>query len=292
MSNQSNFLQLLLDKRSTLPKKQEKLCNFMIENIQTVGIMTIAELASAADVGTTTVMRLLKNLGYDSYSDVKKELLDASIQSPHNAWWHLQESMKAKNLGDHTLAEVNSEGKNLLEQTLSPALISNFDKAVKLILEAGRVNVFGARSNKGLAIYFGYLLEEFYPDVKQLSFDADYIFDRILRFGSEDILLLIDNAPFTSIAIEAAKFCHEHNHPIILITDHLSSEASSYAAVTLDTKASKKQYTVMPTLFLLESLIIELGRKTSETSIAHLQKLSSILENKKVTLPFSIEDKG
>ncbi|VEF49554.1 RpiR family transcriptional regulator [Bacillus freudenreichii] len=287
MSNQNNFLQLLLDIRGSLPKKQESLCNFLIENIQSVGIMTIAELASAANVGTTTVMRLIKNLGYDSYSDVKKELLDATIQSPHNAWWHLQESFKSENLNEHTLKEVSEEGKKLLDETLSPALLSKFDSAIDIILNAKRVNILGTRSNKALALYFGYLLEEFYPDVRQLSFDADYIFDRILRFQAGDILLIIDNAPFTSTAIEAVKFCHENDHPIILITDHLSSEASSFATVTLDTKASTKQYSVMPTIFLLESLIIQLGRKTSNTSITHLQKLSEVLESKNITLPFS-----
>src|SRR5699024_465373 len=105
-----------------------------------------------------------------------------------------------------------------------------------------------------------------------------------------DILILIDNAPFTSIAIEVAKFCHEHNYPLILITDHLSSEAATYSTVTIDTVASQKQYSVIPTLFLLESLVIELGRRTSDTSITHLQELSKILEDKNITLPFSLGD--
>jgi DNA-binding MurR/RpiR family transcriptional regulator len=290
MRNQNKFLQLLLETRSSLPKKQEKLCNFMIENIQTIGFLTVAELAEAANVGTTTVMRLIKNLGYESYSDVKKELLNVSIQSPHNAWWHLQESFKANNNGGHVLMEVGEEGKKLIDETVSPSLISKFDHAVNQILKSKRVHILGTRSNKALALYFGYLLEEFLPEVNQLSFDADFVFDRILRFKKGDLFILIDNAPFTSVAIEAAKFCHENKHPMILITDHLSSEASSYSTVTLNTVPSKKQYSIIPTLFLIESLIIELGRKTSDKSITHLQKLSKVLESKNITLPFSLEN--
>ena len=62
----------------------------MIENHQSVGVLTIADLAKYANVGTTTVLRLIKTLGYESYSDVKKEIIDASIQSTPSAWWHLQ----------------------------------------------------------------------------------------------------------------------------------------------------------------------------------------------------------
>ena len=46
----------------------------------------------------------------------------------------------------------------------------------------------------------------------------------------------------------------------------------------------------MPTLFIIESLIIEVGQKTSNTSISNLQKLSEILENKNITKPFSFDE--
>src|SRR5699024_1213721 len=169
MKKQSNFLNHLIEARPSLPNKQEMLCNFMIENINSVALLTVAELASAANVGTTTVMRLIKNLGFDSYSDVKKELLNAaSIQTPHSAWWHLQESFKKQKVDQHVLLEVGQESKNLLSQTVSPRLISKFEEAVKLILKSKRVNVLGTRSNRALALYFGYLLEEFFPEVNQL----------------------------------------------------------------------------------------------------------------------------
>lgn len=290
MNNHSNLLQALLNLRNTLPKKQEKLCSYMIENYQSIGLLTIAELAEAANVGTTTVMRLIKNLGYESYFDVKKEVANASMQPTTSAWWHLQQSFTAKDQNGHTLTEVGTEVKSLLDQTVTPSLIADFDSAIQLILQADRINILGTRSNKALAMYLGYLLEEFYPNVTQLSRDTEFIYDRILRFESGDILVLIDNAPFATASIEAAEFCYENNHPVILITDHLSSPASSFASITLTTKASKNQYSVMPTLFLIEALIIEVGRKTSNDSISHLKKLSDILEKKNVTQPFSFEE--
>ncbi|MFD1707610.1 MurR/RpiR family transcriptional regulator [Siminovitchia sediminis] len=287
MTNHKNFLDLLLKARGTLPKKQELLCNFMIENIQAVGVLTIAELAEAANVGTTTVMRLVKNLGYDSYSEVKKELLDKSVGIPKDAWWHLKESFIQKNNEEHILNENFQESKHLLDQTLTPTLLTNFNSAINLLLKANTIHLFGVRSNKALALYLGYLLSEFLPNIRQLSFDNEFIFDAILRFQQGDVLLVIDNSPSTHIGVDAVEFCKENGHPVILVTDHLSSEASSNATITLNTFPSKKQYSVMPTLFIIESLIIELGRQTSDSSVAHLQKLSSILEQKNITKPFT-----
>lgn len=280
----SDLIQRLLHQRESLPKKQRELSDYIMENYQSAGVLTVSELAHAANVGTTTVMRLIKNLGYESYSDIKNDIHTASVESTPSAWWHLQKSFEDTKHEEHTLIRIWEEMGSLLNQTLTDPLIANFDLAIKFILKANRVNILGMRSSKGLAIYFGLLLEEFYPKVAQLSHDPEFIYDRALRFTEDDILLLIDNAPFTTAGIDTAQFCYENNVPVILITDHFSSPAASYASATLKTVSSEKQYSVVPTVYLLESLAIGIGRETSTTSIANLDYLSQILKKKNITL--------
>lgn len=285
------FIQKLLDVRSDLPKKQKQVCDYMIEHYQTIGVLTLSELAEQVNVGTTTVMRLINNLGYDSYLDVKKEIFNATVQTTSSAWWHLQKSFQTTNQKDHTILEVLTEVKSILDQTVTPTFISNFDTAIQLMLNSKRVNILGVRTNKALATYFGFLLQEFFHKVTQLSNETDFIFDRLLRMEKGELLILFDNSPFTTVGIEAAKYCHEQGHSVILITDHLSSPATDYATAVIKTTASSKQYSVVPTLFTVESLIIEIGRKTSKQSIADLEKLSSLLEEKNITQPFSFGQK-
>lgn len=280
---QGSFLNNLINERKSLPKKQKKLCDYLIENYHSVGVLTIAELSEAAGVGTTTVMRLIKSLGYESYSDIKKGIHDASIQNTPSAWWHLQESFKNTVQNENTLTQCLEETKTILHQTVTPSLINEFEFAIQLLLKAKKVSILGLRSSKGLAIYFAHLLEEFYPEVQQLSHDTEFIYDRLLRFTDDDVLLVIDNAPSTTIGIEATQFCYENNKSVILVTDHLASPATSYASVNLKTQASSKQYSVLPTILLLESLVIELGRRTSGTSIAKLQEVSDLLRAKNIT---------
>src|SRR5699024_6805375 len=105
-----------------------------------------------------------------------------------------------KDLENHTLIEVAEEGKKLLDETLTSRLINKFDQAVELILNSKKINILGIRSNRGLALYLGYLLEEFMPEVNQLSFDYDFVFDRTIKSDKDTVLILIDNAPFTAIA--------------------------------------------------------------------------------------------
>lgn len=228
-------------------------------------------------------MNLIKNLGYESYSDIKKDIHDAAVKSTPSSYWHLQESFKNTDQSDHILRECLKETETILNQTVTTSLINEFELAIQLLLKAKRVSILGLRSSKGLAIYTGLLLEEFYREVQQLSHDTEFIFDRLLRLTDDDVLLVIDNAPSSMLGIEATQFCYKNSKPVILVTDHLASPAASYASVILKTKASNKQYSVLPTVLLLESLIIELGRRTSETSIAKLQEVSDMLQAKNLS---------
>ncbi|SDH67515.1 MurR/RpiR family transcriptional regulator [Alteribacillus bidgolensis] len=281
-----HILRQLIDIRNTLPKKQKKLCEFLVDNYQLIGILTLEDLAKKAGVGTTTVLRLIRHIGYDSYSAIKKEIQNESVATP-SAWWYLQESFTNKEQNKHSLSQVGEESVRALNSTVTSSFKKDFDKAIHLLLNSEKVYILGLRSSKGLGEYFGHLLEEFFPRVVQLSHDIEFVFDRIVRATKKETLILIDNAPFTTIGLETVKLCHERGIPVILITDHLSSPAASFSSITLKTQASQKQYTVVPTIFLLETIIVELGRKTSNESIANLRRVSEILEEKNITQPFT-----
>lgn len=282
--NSSNILDRMLSEKRNLPKKQRKLADFIVENYQHIGLLTVAQLAKEAGVGTTTVLRLINSLGYSSFQDFKKEFHDYTIQSSLSTWWHLQKSFSDDHAGpstqrlDHTLKEIIQ----LLNQTLNDHLIDNFSKAVHFILNADTLHILGLRTSKVAAIYFENLLAEFYPKTKQLS-DSEFLYDRILQFKKGDVLTLISLSPFTTRSIEAAKFCHERGHRVILVTDHLSCPAAPYSDVILKTQASDKQYSIVPTIALLEALVIEIGQQTKNESIQNLEALGELLRQKNIT---------
>src|SRR5690625_4012013 len=88
------ILKNIIRVKEDLPKQQKKLCDYILENYQTIGLPSIAELAVQARVGTTTVMRVMRALGYQSYNEMKKDLHKLSIHSTHNTWWHMEKSFK------------------------------------------------------------------------------------------------------------------------------------------------------------------------------------------------------
>ena len=76
---ENNIIDKIIQIKDVPPKKQRMLCNYLAINYVDAGMMTVAELTQQSGVGTTTVMRLMKTLGYENYSDFKHDLFNISI---------------------------------------------------------------------------------------------------------------------------------------------------------------------------------------------------------------------
>src|SRR5690625_1269082 len=187
-SKHGNILERLISIQSSLPRKQEQLSAYILENHHNIGIMTIKELADNAGVGTTTVMRLIKALGYDSFIDLKKEFHHIQVDHSHK-WINVQKSFSSQeNNSYETLSSVGQESVNLIENSINPQLVENFNKAIDILDVASRINIVGFRSYRAIAIYLEVLLAEFHSNLQQLSADSDAMIDRILQFEQDEVL--------------------------------------------------------------------------------------------------------
>ena len=110
--------------------------NFVIKNRDAVMYMTIRELAEAAGVSTTTVLRFCRKLGCDGYSEFRIRFkLYLSQEEPQQA-----------NFG---ASEIISFFKSVNNQEFDQLL----DHAVDIILNSERVIFVGASTSGSLAKY-------------------------------------------------------------------------------------------------------------------------------------------
>lgn len=280
----SSVLDELISIQSSLPAKQEQLCSYILENYQNIGLLTVKELANKADVGTTTVMRLIKALGYNSFFDLKKEFHDLQINQS-DKWINVQKSFgETENELYTTLSSVAQESIDLIEGILNPELLDNFDRAMDIIENASRINLLGFRSYRSIAIYLELLLAEFHPNIQQLSNDGESMIDRILQFKDSEVLIIFSFTNYIQRTIDAAKIAREQGVHIVLITDELSCPISVYADVILRVEVASKNFTIAPIIVLVESIVIELGKRTSDISVGKIQKLVNILKEEKFIL--------
>jgi DNA-binding MurR/RpiR family transcriptional regulator len=287
LDNPGTIINKIVEIKDSLPKKQRQLCDYILKNTQSIGLITVKELATNANVGISTVMRTINSLGYENFNDFRKDIYDESF--PSNSRWALKKSITEvqKEEGrDPTLIQVWKESVNLLNKSLDADLMENFEITIDVIEKSSHINILGSRPYKATALYLEQLLGEFYSKIRQLSHDTEVIYDRILQFEKDEILVVFAFEPYTNRIIEAVKLAHELGNRIILITDYISCPVIPYASVTLKVEINKEQFSLVPIIALIEALVIEIGKRSSEESIKRLKRLEKTLIEKNVIFSY------
>lgn len=272
----------LVNRKSSLPKKQKKLCDYILKNFEDLGLTTIKELSNQAGVGVSTVMRTINALDYKNFNNFRQDIYNEAI--PDNTKFSLKNAfIHSENLETKTLTNVWDKSVDLLNQSLKVDLIENFDFAIQHIEQATSVSILGTRPYKSTALYLEHLLNEFYLNVHQLSGDTDSIFDKVTKMSSQDILIVFAFEPYTNSVINVVKETMRQGNKVILITDYDSSPIIEYASVTLKLSVKKDHFSIIPIIALIDSIVLELGKRTSNASLDKLKTLEDTLRRNNVT---------
>lgn len=280
-----NILDAIAGIKDVLPKKQRQLCNYLLVNYSAIGMTTVAELAEKAGVGTTTVMRLIKALKYDTFNAFKKDLLSVIILRENSSYQSMKQVFGSSGSMNPTdsLSAVCEEAVGTIRNFLTPRNIEQYERAVAMLLQAERINILAQRSSKAAALYLEYSLAPFMPDkVRQLSTDPDFVFDRVLTMSEGDVVFVVSNWPCGSNTLEAVRTCREKGIPIILLTNTSVNPIAKYCDIMLDTNSVNSPCLLLPAITMLEAITSELGRRTAPQSTENLELLEDILREKKL----------
>lgn len=277
---EKNIVDEIIQIKDVLPRKQKTLCNYLVLNYVEAGMMTVAELAANSGVGTTTVMRLIKTLHYENYGDFRRDLLGISLNRKTSSYIGVKKSFQ--NAFDRSDSDILNtlwiDTSQTIENFITPKNIEQLRHAVELIIKSGRVNLLGLRSSKTAAIYLEATIDRFYPKIRQLSSESEFLYDRVLRLQEDDILLVFSAWPCTKKTVDIAEICHKKRVPVILITNTSLNPVARYADVTIDTNSVNSGCGILPFMFVAEALVGELGRRLGPESTVKLEELEAELE--------------
>lgn len=275
-----NIIDQIMQIKDVLPKKQRQLCNFLVLHYVDAGMMTVAELAEHSQVGTTTVLRLMKALGFKNYSDFKHELLNVSLMRTASSYRGMKQRFQPaseKNNSD-AMHALWRDFSHISGSILTPQNIQQLTMASKMMLDASCIYVLGLRSSRTPAIYLESTLSRFYSHVRLMEEHSEYLFDRALSLEQQDILVIFSVWPCTKMTIEVADLVHQKGIKIVLITNTQLNPIAKYAEIVIDTNSVNSNSGCLPVMFIAEALVAELGRLTAPESTERIESLERQLE--------------
>ncbi|WP_255461024.1 MurR/RpiR family transcriptional regulator [Fusobacterium sp. IOR10] len=276
-----DIIEKIMEIKDVVPKKQKLLCDYIVLNHKEIGMMTAAEVAVAAGVATTTVMRFMKLLKFESYNDFKNAFLEYSLKNTMSSYGSIKENFKhiIKGEGSDPLTTTCYETIHTIENFITPKNIEEINNAIELMIKSKWINLLGLRSSRPISLYMEAAVNRFYPKVKQLSTDDSYLYDRALRIDKNEVLVVFSIWPCTRKTVKLSEICHKRKIPIILVTNTTLNPIAKFADIVIDTNSVQSPLGNLPAFVIVETLVAELAKQTISESTKNIEKLENDLDD-------------
>lgn len=259
-------LVLIENKYSNLTAAEKKIADVILKNGAQVIDMNVSELARAAGVASSAVIRFCTTLGFEGFSKMKIAL--AIELSRNNYEGYSTEVTNADSSAD-VLRKVFDSGKKALDDTLTMLDRTAFDRAVSTMLYAEKICFFGIGTSSSVAEDAGYRIMQLgYP-----AFSAtDPLYMRInagnLKKG--DVAFAISNSGQSRDTIDALKTAHEKGATTTVITSYKDSPICRYADIVLSVYSDELRYPIeavssrIVTISVLDAIKVTLSLQNPE----------------------------
>ncbi len=218
-----------------MPPKIKAAARYVLDSPKEIALQSMRSVASDAGLHPASMLRLARELGFDSYESFKSVYVD---------WVTNQDSgLVGRTIQLRNRSRRNGAGKSLadflhaelinLDRTLSSENEASWIEAEQALAKAKNVYIIGLRSLFSAAYYFHYVLSTFRKGVNLVHGTGGTVVDELRRIGRNDVLVCFTSSPYTVISMQAATLATERGATLIAVSDSTVSPVASKAAITI-----------------------------------------------------------
>lgn len=261
-------IQLILDK---VTPKQRKLGEYILDNYKKAAFLNSTDLAKAAEVSGSTVVRFAETLEYSGFPEMQAAL-HSIVQIEINALDMFSQNSEGQETADYE--KYFRQGAESLPKIARGISSDAFNTAIDLLEKQRKVFVVAFQASACLAEYTGYALGKVRPDVHKIAQWDQELFSRFSDCTEQDVALIYAFPRFPAATKKIARFLHEKNVPIIYVTSNAVNPISQYAAAILHLNIKYASYIddLAPAIYLAKAIVATISRNNPKQSTAQLEK--------------------
>ena len=277
MNNTINIEKLIKTAFPNLSKGEKKVASYVIDNYNSVALLSSSELAKKTDVSDTTVIRFAKSLGFNGYLEFKKALRSSVYSS------NMYESLKGMNVdtdNEYPVKYMLSTVSDLREfvQAFDYELVN---KIAEILLNANQIYIGGLGSDSVIAQYlFTYIRKMGFGPVLLVE-EGHTLAEYLLNITRGDVLLMCSYPKMFNDEIKMAKLAKENGATLITITDSEISSMILNSDYNVSIRQKEKTFFnsyVIPMAFC-NLLLLKINELAPERVEKSLKKYTDIIDS-------------
>lgn len=234
---------LIARRRGQLPRRLVQAAEFALAHPQDIAFGTVAEIARAAQVQPSALVRFAQALGYAGFSDLQAVFRAHArerwpdYQQRLNALRSMSTSNGACNAGDRLatllagFAEASAVSASRIRDTVD---IAALERAVSVLTAARTIHLIGARRSFPAAAGLAYALRKLGVACQLLDQAGGPVPEQAELIPADDAVLAISFTPYAPVTLDLATRAARRGVPVVAITDSVFSPLTQLATVWLE----------------------------------------------------------
>lgn len=234
----TSLLTLIRTKYNLFSKNQKNIADYILDNTDSVALLSITDLARKCDTSETTVMRFLKKLDYDSYQTFRINLARQVSNDPTET---INDELQA---GD-TIKEIKHKVINHNLTAIKDVDHSLNDELIQAILQclygADRVFFFGVGASAAIASDAMHKFAKIGLNVN--SFPDPHFMNILLSHANKkDVLFAISHTGESLEVLKTVEIAKNEGVKVIGMTSFSNSTLAKQSDYFLSSSTNDKKY--------------------------------------------------
>ena len=240
----TKLLDRIQQEQSGYSPSQKRVAAYVLENYKQIPFNSITTLSDRIGVSQYSVITFCKNLGYNKFSEFKKEFSQyAADLIIYNKLSQKEQNEDIDHDPNDYFDQALTEDCAAIEATLrNRHNRESMSRFVEMLNSARYIYVIGGRASSHFAALLASCLR--YLDLKVIDLmpDRGDFLDRISMITPKDMVVAISFPRYTAQIVDGLVQIRGAGVPIALITDNHLSPAQSYADLTFYCEVKSTSY--------------------------------------------------
>ncbi len=248
----------LKDEIGRLAPQLRTAAKYVIDHPAEFGLDPIRKTSRKAKVSTYTLVKMAKNMGFDSFDAFRAPFRDALLAgspAPTMATW--LDDMRAESATGAVFADAADNALSVVHRSLEHQHPDALSAVVDTLLGAETVYLTAVRSSYAMAYYLHYVGRMALPSLELIPRNMNSAIDDLNDARPGDVLIAITITPYSRETIEACAFARAKGLKLVMISDSevVSPELSPEHSLVASVRSSHHFACYSGMTALIESLI-------------------------------------
>lgn len=236
---QSNCIDVIREKYLDLRPSEQKVAEYIIRYTKEVSKLSISDLANKANVSQPTIIRFMKAIGYNGYREFKDNIIlqvskDNIDKTKLLYGFNLNKDDEIKDIPHKTVTTTVE----ILYKILNSISLDSFEKAIDMILNSNRIDIYGVENSTGVVNDLTNKLLYLGLDVR--SYTDTYMQNIAVNSLTEnDLAIGISYSGTSKDTVDIIKRAKKSNVNTLVITNFEEAIINKYADIVLHSSNSK-----------------------------------------------------